>query len=157
MRLLLKSVDGLLRGLAEPELDRPVLASRAREVGTKMAADVDPTLMAKLPLPFKQLGLSIHKDMDALADAIIEGATIQQMIGRLSDITARCTACHDMYRLGETRNATISDVRKLPQMQRRFLPAPAYPAIPTGEDGSYNEEPSTTEFHIQPGGTSWRE
>ncbi len=78
MRLLLKSVDGLLRGLAETELDRPTLASRAREAGTRMAVDVTSALMAKLPLPFKQVGLSIHKDMDALADAIIEGRPSSQ-------------------------------------------------------------------------------
>ncbi|MCP9455775.1 MAG: hypothetical protein NNA18_06685 [Nitrospira sp.] len=103
MRFLLKSVDGLLRGLAELELDRPILASRAREVDTKMASDVDPAIMVKLPLPFKQPGMSIHKDMDAVADIIAEGATAPQILQRLSDITARCKACHEMYRLGEAR------------------------------------------------------
>jgi hypothetical protein len=29
------------------------------------------------------------------------------MMGRLSDMTVRCTACHDMYRLGEIWNTTI--------------------------------------------------
>lgn len=103
MRLLLKAVDGILRGLGEPELDRRTVTAIAREAGMGMAADVEPTIMVKLPLPFKQLGMSIHKDMDALADAIAEGATTQQILQRLSDITARCTACHEMYRLGEGR------------------------------------------------------
>ncbi|CUQ65693.1 cytochrome c [Candidatus Nitrospira inopinata] len=103
MRLLLKTVDGILRGLGDVEIDRRVLAMIAREAGMGMAADVEPTIMAKLPLPFKQLGMSIHKDMDALADAIAEGATTQEIIRRLSDMTARCTACHEMYRLGESR------------------------------------------------------
>lgn len=99
MRLLLKTVDGILRGLGEPELDRRPLAAIAREAGMGMATDVEPTIMVKLPLPFKQLGMSIHKDMDALADAITEGATTQEIVRRLSDMTARCTACHEMYRL----------------------------------------------------------
>jgi cytochrome c556 len=103
MRLLLKTVDGILRGLGDAEIDRRVLAMIAREAGMGMAADVEPTIMAKLPLPFKQLGMSIHKDMDALADAIAEGATTQEIVRRLSDMTARCTACHEMYRLGESR------------------------------------------------------
>jgi cytochrome c556 len=54
--------------------------------------------MAKLPLPFKQMGMSIHKDMDALADAIVHKETPQQILQRLSSMTARCTACHDLYR-----------------------------------------------------------
>lgn len=103
MRLLLKTVDGILRGLGDVEIDRRVLAMIAREAGMGMAADVEPTIMAKLPLPFKQLGMSIHKDMDALADAIAEGATTQEIIRRLSDMTARCTACHEMYRLSVDR------------------------------------------------------
>ena len=64
-----------------------------------MAADVEPAIMAKLPLPFKQMGMSVHKDMDALADAIVRHETPQQILQRLSRMTARCTACHDMYRL----------------------------------------------------------
>ncbi|MCA1957652.1 MAG: cytochrome c [Nitrospira sp.] len=103
MRLLLKTVDGILRGLGEPEIDRRALAMIAREAGMGMAADVEPTIMAKLPLPFKQLGMSIHKDMDALADAIADGATEQEIVRRLSDMTARCTACHEMYRLSVDR------------------------------------------------------
>jgi cytochrome c556 len=68
-----------------------------------MAADVEPTIMAKLPLPFKQMGMSIHSDMDALADAITRNETSQQILQRLSSMTARCTACHDMYRFSADR------------------------------------------------------
>jgi cytochrome c556 len=59
--------------------------------------------MAKLPLPFKQMGMSIHKDMDALADAIVQKETPQQILARVSSITARCTTCHDLYRLSAGR------------------------------------------------------
>ncbi|MBS0184133.1 MAG: cytochrome c [Nitrospira sp.] len=98
MRLLLKAVDGIIRGLGEPNPDPTQMEATARAVGMNMAADVEPTIMAKLPLPFKQMGMSIHKDMDALADAIARHETPQQILQRLSSMTARCTACHDMYR-----------------------------------------------------------
>jgi cytochrome c556 len=75
----------------------------ARSAGMHMAEDVNPALMAKLPLPFKQMGMSIHHDMDALADAIVQKKTPQQILQRLSSMTARCTACHDMYRFSEER------------------------------------------------------
>lgn len=98
MRQLLKAVDGIVRGLGEPEPDVKQMEEAARGAGMSMAADTEPAIMAKLPLPFKQLGMSIHKDMDALADAIASHETPQQILQRLSSMTARCTACHDMYR-----------------------------------------------------------
>jgi len=100
MRQLLKAVDGVVRGLGEPKLDLKQIEAAARAVGMNMAADTEPAIMAKLPLPFKQMGMSIHKDMDALADAIAQHETPQQLLQRLSSMTARCTACHDMYRFG---------------------------------------------------------
>ncbi len=98
MRLLLKAVDGVVRGLGEAEPDRKLMETAARAAGMQMAADASPAIMAKLPLPFKQMGMSIHKDMDALADAIVQKETPQQILQRLSSMTARCTTCHDLYR-----------------------------------------------------------
>jgi cytochrome c556 len=103
MRLLLKAVDGIVRGLGEPKRNFKQLEETARVVGMHMAADTEPAIMAKMPLPFKQMGMSIHKDMDALADAIVRDETAQQILQRLSSMTARCTACHDMYRFSVDR------------------------------------------------------
>lgn len=102
MRQLLKAVHGVATGLAGQgqEADRTQIEQAARAAGMGMAADVDPVLMAKLPLPFKQMGMSIHKDMDALAGAIVQKETSQQILQRLSSMTARCTTCHDVYRFG---------------------------------------------------------
>jgi cytochrome c556 len=103
MRQLLKAVDGVVRGLGESQPDQKSMEETARAVGMKMAADTEPAIMAKLPLPFKQMGMSIHQDMDALADAIVNKETPQQILQRLSSMTARCTACHDMYRFTAER------------------------------------------------------
>lgn len=103
MRQLLKAVDGVIRELGESEPDLKRMESAARAGGMHMAEDVEPALMVKLPLPFKQMGMSIHKDMDALADAILQNETPQQILQRLSSMTARCTACHDMYRFSAGR------------------------------------------------------
>jgi len=102
MRMLLKAVHGVVTGLAGQgqEVNRTQMEQVARSAGMHMAEDVNPALMAKLPLPFKQMGMSIHKDMDALADAIVQKETPQQILQRLSGMTARCTICHDMYRFG---------------------------------------------------------
>ena len=105
MRMLLKAVHSVVTGLAsqDQEVNRAQMEQAARSAGMHMAEDVNPALMAKLPLPFKQMGMSIHQDMDALADAIVQKETPQQILQRLSSMTARCTACHDMYRFSEER------------------------------------------------------
>ena len=105
MRMLLKAVHGVVTGLAgqDQEVNRTQMEQMARSAGMHMAADVNPALMAKLPLPFKQMGMSIHKDMDALADAVVQKETPQQILQRLSSMTARCTTCHDLYRFSAER------------------------------------------------------
>lgn len=102
MRQLLKAVHGVVSGVAgqDQPSDRQQMEQAARAAGMGMAADVNPAIMAKLPLPFKQMGMSIHRDMDALADAIVQKETSQQILQRLSSMTARCTTCHDLYRFG---------------------------------------------------------
>ncbi len=102
MRQLLKAVHGVVTGLAgqDQPADRQQIEQAARAAGMGMAADVNPAIMVKLPLPFKQMGMSIHCDMDALADAIAQKETSQQILQRLSSMTARCTTCHDLYRFG---------------------------------------------------------
>jgi hypothetical protein len=105
MRMLLKAVHGVVTGLAGQDqgADRTQIEQAARSAGMGMAADVNPALMAKLPLPFKQMGMSVHKDMDALADAVVQKETPRQILQRLSSMTARCTTCHDLYQFSVER------------------------------------------------------
>ncbi len=101
MRQLLQAVDGVLQGLSDPDQNqgKRIAEKAARSGGMSMAADVNPALMLKIPLPMKQIGISVHQDFDKLADAIYQGESSQQLLQRLSSITNRCTACHEMYQL----------------------------------------------------------
>jgi hypothetical protein len=100
MRHLLKSVHGVLQGVSSQDLSGAGRAARA--AGMAMAADVNPALMAKLPLVFKAMGMSVHRDFDALADGIQSGERDEQILKRLTDLTSRCAACHDLYRFSTT-------------------------------------------------------
>lgn len=100
MRHLLKAVHGIVTALGDPDHDLKAAEGAARSAGMQMAADVDPAIMMKLPLAFKQMGMSIHKDMDHLADGIAQGESSVRILNRLSSMTARCTTCHDLYRFG---------------------------------------------------------
>ena len=103
MRQLLQAVHGIVAGVSDPDQTQGHVqaAAAARSAGMVMATDDNPSLMLKLPLPMKQLGLSVHRDFDELADAITHGATSQDILQRLSTITTRCLACHEMYQLTE--------------------------------------------------------
>src|SRR6188508_60715 len=72
MRQMLHSVHNLVTGLSAG--DRKIMEQAARASGMGMAVDVNPIIMAKLPLAFKQQGMSVHHDFDALADTIAQGA-----------------------------------------------------------------------------------
>ncbi|MFO0775349.1 MAG: hypothetical protein U0172_11865 [Nitrospiraceae bacterium] len=101
MRQLLIGVDGIVGGLGDPDptARQARVAKAARSVGMGMAADVEPGLMAKLPLAFKQMGISVHKDFDAMADAAERGADPADLLRSLASITNRCTVCHALYQL----------------------------------------------------------
>lgn len=97
MRALLKSLNWVFTGLAQN--DQTFIVKAIEPVGMKMAADVNPVLMGKLPLEFKQLGMSVHKDFDVLREDISRGLSNQLITKRMSEITGKCIACHEAYRL----------------------------------------------------------
>ena len=103
MRHLLQAVHGVVTGVSHPDQAQGHIqaAAAARSAGMVMAVDDNPTLMLKLPLPMKQLGMSVHQDFDELAKVITDGATSQDILQRLSNITTRCLMCHEMYQLKE--------------------------------------------------------
>lgn len=100
MRTLLTATNGILLALSE---HNPAKASAAaKSAGMKAAADVNPVLMAKLPLEFKSLGMSLHGDFDKLGKDIDGGLSQDQVIDRLGAITSKCIACHSVYRLSDS-------------------------------------------------------
>lgn len=99
MRQLLKGVQGVVTAVNEQNAKG--IEAAARAVGMGMALDVEPAIMMKLPLPFKQMGMSVHRDFDAIADGVAQGEASSHTLQRLSSIMSRCTTCHDLYRLSE--------------------------------------------------------
>lgn len=97
MRGLLAGVQGIIDGLNHNDMKQ--VASAARAVGMGSAADVNPVLMAKLPLPFKQLGMSVHHDMDDLAQAAENGKSAAELQGMLGNTLAKCVSCHAAWQL----------------------------------------------------------
>ena len=101
MRGFLAGVQSILDGLNRSDMKQ--VASAARAIGMQSAVDVNPALMAKLPLPLKQLGMSVHRDMDELADAAAAGKPAAELQSRLANTLSKCVACHSAWQLAPAR------------------------------------------------------
>jgi hypothetical protein len=98
MRGMLETVQIVVDGVKAGDMKQ--VAQAARASGIAAAADINPALMVKLPIEFKQLGLSVHKRFDEIATAAASGASREQLLGSLSTQLSACVACHASYRFG---------------------------------------------------------
>ncbi len=100
MRGMLASTQGILEGAIQGDLQR--IAKAASAAGMDAAADVNPALMAKLPIEFKQLGLSVHRDMDEIAKAAEGGKPAPELLKMASNVLTKCVGCHAGWQLKAT-------------------------------------------------------
>jgi len=99
MRGLLVATQGILEGANNGDMQQVGYA--AGKAGMASAADVNPALMAKLPLEFKQLGMSVHRDMDDIAKASADRKSSADILKMTSSTMSKCIACHSAWQLKE--------------------------------------------------------
>ena len=97
MRGLLLATHDILDGLNKNDMKQ--VAQAARSGGMGAAADLDPGLMAKLPISFKQLGMTVHHSMDDIAKAAENGQQSAEISGMLTQTLSNCIACHGSWQL----------------------------------------------------------
>ena len=97
MRALLMATHDILDGINRN--DMASVARTARSAGMAAAADVNPALMAKLPLPFKSMGMSVHRNMDEMAHAAESGAPAPEILNQLTTTLTLCVGCHSTWQL----------------------------------------------------------
>jgi len=102
--LVLKEMRGFLEAVqaiteAVGNNDMKAIAEAAKGVGMGAVADLPATLMAKLPLEFKDLGLKTHKGFDAIGKEAGEMEDAKVALAKLSQLMLNCTGCHAGYRL----------------------------------------------------------
>lgn len=97
MRGLLIATQSILEGSTKGDMNQ--ISTAATKAGMANAADVNPVLMAKLPLEFKQLGMSVHHDMDDIAKAAAEGKSTDEILKMTSNTLTKCIACHAEWQL----------------------------------------------------------
>jgi len=99
MRDFVAGLQQVSDGLARDDMD--AVAKAARAVGTAKAHDVPVAMLGKLPIEFKKLALSTHREFDTIA-ADAEGVrTPKHTLQQLSDVLQKCVACHSTYQIKE--------------------------------------------------------
>jgi len=96
MRGFLENVQQITAGIAEDDLQRA--AKHARQSGRNAAQSVPGSLMGKLPLSFKQLGLDTHTKFDELALDAEQLGDRDHTLLQLNTLLLNCVACHAAYR-----------------------------------------------------------
>jgi hypothetical protein len=97
MRGLLSATQQILEGANQGDRARVIKA--AHGAGMAGAADVNPALMMKLPVGFKQLAMSLHGDMDEIAKAAEGGKPAPELLKMTSDALTKCVACHSTWQI----------------------------------------------------------
>lgn len=97
MRHMLETVQVITAALARNDIR--AAAEAAHHSGVAAAADLDPALMTKLPLEFKQLGMGVHAEFDRMAEMAGQDATGAAMLYALATQLSSCVACHETYKL----------------------------------------------------------
>ncbi|RLA62822.1 MAG: hypothetical protein DRQ88_05410 [Epsilonproteobacteria bacterium] len=98
MRLLLKGLKGILGGLADNDFKK--VQKSASGIGMVMAVDINPSLMSKLPMSFKTMGMGVHEAFDQLASEVYQ-MNEKQVLKRVDKIMSSCLACHETYKIIE--------------------------------------------------------
>lgn len=96
---------GLIEGLiamneAALDNDTQAFGAAAKSLGMHANPSAETTsVMGKLPVEFKIMGVGLHKDFDKIATLAKSGATITELQRALTDNMYKCVACHASYKI----------------------------------------------------------
>jgi L-asparaginase II len=96
MRAFLETVQVITEGMVDEEMNKVMLA--ARKVGFAAQQGVPLSLMGKLPLEFKQLGMDTHRKFDQIAMDAEQLGDVSQTLEQLSVLLRNCAGCHAGYK-----------------------------------------------------------
>jgi hypothetical protein len=82
--------------------DLAASAAAARKAGVAAQGGVPASLVAKLPIGFKQLGFDTHSRFDQLAMDAEDLGDPMQVLESLSVLLRNCVTCHAAYRIDLT-------------------------------------------------------
>lgn len=97
MRNFLDSVHGIVDAVAS---GRPGdAANAARRSGMHVMRKAPQSMMGKMPMEFRKLGMDTHQRFAAIAEEATAMADDKKILKQLADMLANCGACHQGYRI----------------------------------------------------------
>jgi hypothetical protein len=97
MRLLLENVRLIVEAVAKNDLKAAARAARAS--GMEAASEAAEEMEKSLPKSFAMLGMSMHKEFDAMAAEAEKGADAKRILSSLGETMKKCAACHASYQV----------------------------------------------------------
>lgn len=94
MRRFLSAIQQINQGLAEDNMERVSEVATAVGSGNHHSAPI--TLIAKLPMEFRQLGFSTHSGFSTIATHA-EAGEKAAVIEQLSSTIKNCVVCHESF------------------------------------------------------------
>jgi hypothetical protein len=93
MRAMLASVQDIIGAINAKDMAQ--VKEIAHKVGMAEAQAAPMSVMLKLPLAFKQLGLATHEGFDEIGAAADVSA--EAVLQKLDENLSKCVACHETY------------------------------------------------------------
>lgn len=97
MRTFLSATQRIAAGISAEDMQ--AVAAAARSVGQAAAQAVPGSLMGKLPIEFKKLGLATHSSFDQIAMDAADLGDPAHSLGQLSVLLNNCVACHATFQI----------------------------------------------------------
>jgi len=96
MRAFLVAVQQITTGILQQDMQ--AVAKSARSVGLTTQRNIPGSLIGKLPLEFKKMGMDTHNQFDTLALDAIELEDSEHTLSQLSTLMQNCVTCHAIYK-----------------------------------------------------------
>ncbi len=96
MRQMLTSIQGVISGIAEEDIEKIVKA--AKYSGNRMARNTPMSIKRKTPPVFKEIGGSTHMMFEELAIRA-EADDMQTLTEFTGELMQQCLACHAMFKV----------------------------------------------------------
>ena len=77
-------------------------SKKSKEAGMDLVnnlAAAEKSILVKLPVEFKKLGMGTHDGFDDLSKSIREKKSYPVLLKELGELTSRCVTCHKNYKI----------------------------------------------------------
>ncbi|MDM8566540.1 hypothetical protein QUF74_12925 [Candidatus Halobeggiatoa sp. HSG11] len=101
MRAFLVAIQQITNGIIKQDMQ--AIAESARKVGLTTQRNVPGSLIGKLPIAFKKMGMDTHMKFDALALDAIDLGDSEHTLSQLNILMQNCVACHAGYKFELTK------------------------------------------------------